>query len=437
MVALAALLGGAAWYLLAPRHQGHRDARFYTLGELASDLASDKQVWEAVLEKLGAGRTSFGILPSAEAVVLRQLFANADFAALDRHPRVSLEELRGAAKLLGQRRETSAKAADAAKPDPRDGGSPGEIAREPLGIPSKEAAPSGEPYLASIGFGLLHGDRLDPQKGKRARDSERLAAVLDRLALDGAAGRYQVELEGAAIASPEALGSALAKSGHSVEVIDERYAANFGDLERNGLAVATPLWVRTGLLGQDDDELAVPVPHIQVTLVVRGPTVNGDASLYNSLDLAGGSDGGTRFRAEVTGNQPWVGGRIAHHYQGAQAIEALRLMGKLRRIHDEKVRAHHVVLDGYFTLGVCTLAPALVEQAIFGKTTIWPLTQDRSFFTGDDEIDRLVRALPVDLDGAPPDAARILASLPWSKLAEVPFPSLRPQLERAGWKDAP
>src|SRR6185369_12252868 len=116
------------------------------------------------------------------------------------------------------------------------------------------------------------------------------------------------------------------------------------------------LWVETRVYF-NNQELVIPVPHIQVTLEIRGPRVNADASLYNSLDLDGSGDGGTRFRADVTLDQPWVGGLVAHRYEGAQAIEAVRVMGRLRRFADDKLRATPLPIDGYFALGVCTLAP--------------------------------------------------------------------------------
>src|SRR5262249_3407685 len=157
-------------------------------------------------------------------------------------------------------------------------------------------------------------------------------------------------------------------------VRDERLAANFGDLERQGVPVATPLWVDTGRPLRSGVTLHLPVPHIQLVLRVRGPQVAADVTFYSSLDLGDGN-GGTLFRPDVTGDQPWVGGVLAREYHGAQAREAVRLMGLLRRLAAEKVVRDGLPLDGYFALGVCTLAPALVEQALTGETTVWPLTQ--------------------------------------------------------------
>jgi hypothetical protein len=95
-------------------------------------------------------------------------------------------------------------------------------------------------------------------------------------------------------------------------VIDERLAANFGDIERNGEPVATPLWIATGVKTASGEEIDPPAVHAQLRVHVRGETVNGDVTFYGTLDIAGTGGGGTAFREDVTGDQPWVGGRIAH-----------------------------------------------------------------------------------------------------------------------------
>ena len=94
------------------------------------------------------------------------------------------------------------------------------------------------------------------------------------------------------------------------------------------------------------------------------------------------------------------------------------------------MRQKALPLDGYFALGVCTLAPAVVERAVTGQMTVWPLTHDPALFDQDIELDVAVRGLPRDGRGAPPPSAeRLAASLPWATLAEVPFDGLRAQLE--------
>jgi hypothetical protein len=430
VIGLLAASAAALWIRSPPPRPNDqdRDAPFITLGELARELAGDKNVWDAVIGRLGGGRTSVGVLEGAVRDRLRAMFAARDFSGLDREPRTDLETLALALRGLAAKRGTSASVTD--------GGVPTSPRREDLGIPTRLPAPSGEPFIKDIGFGLLYGDRLDPEKAPRFRDSERLAQVFESLAQNSRGGiaGYEVLVGSESATSPEGLAAVLRRSGHTVTVNDERFEANFGDLIKDGHPVATPLWIRTGRrLGDAGDELALPVPHAQLAIHVRGPSVDADVTFFNSLDIPGDGDGGTKFRADVTQDQPWVGGRVAHRYEGDRAVEAIRLMALIRRANDQKVRDFHLPLDGYFALGVCTLAPAVVEQSLEGRTTLWPLTQDPNLFRHDDEIDRLVRAMPVDgRGGPPPDDARIFASVPWEDARAVPFPEIRDALVELG-----
>jgi len=424
LLALVLAAGAAVFVSLrAPSRRPFQDARFITLGELGRELANDPATYDLILDKLGNGRTGYGLVGTAEKLTLKRLFAAADYDALDRHPVTTLQELKlGLGVLAAQR-----------TPATPDGGAeaPAAPVKDALGVPTGLPGPTGEPYLDSIGLGLLHGDHLDVEKSKRFKDSERLAAVLNRLTLNvpGQPPQYEVTLGSESASTLHALLAALAKAGNTLTVRDERFLANFGDLEWKGHPVATPLWVDTGRALAGGEKLVLPVPHEQLTLSVRGP-LQMDVTFYNSLDLAGDGDGGTLFRADVTGDQPWVGGRVFHLYEGEQAVRVAHWMGELRRAAAEKVRQRKLPLDGYFALGVCTLAPALAEQAVYGKTTAWPLTQDASLFDGDSELDKMVRALPSDVGDRGPENERVLASIPWANVKDVPLPWLRESLGR-------
>ena len=166
----------------------------------------------------------------------------------------------------------------------------------------------------------------------------------------------------------------------------------------------------------------LPVPHAQLQLEVSGPKVNAFVTFYPALDLAGDGSGGARFRADVTADQGWTGGWVAHTYEKEQAVRALELMLLMRGELEAKVVTHALPLDGYFALGVCTMSPAVVEQALTGKTTVWPLTHDPKYFGGDGPLDVLVRALPHDgRDESVPSDDRLLGSVPWRTEKDVPF----------------
>ncbi len=233
--------------------------------------------------------------------------------------------------------------------------------------------------------------------------------------------------------SAEQLYDLLAARGVSIEVRDERRWANFGDLVRRGKPVATPLWVATQHT-LDGEMVYLPVPHAQLSIVAKGPGLEAHVTFYPSLDLTGEGGGGLRFRADVTGDQPWCGLKVAHVYTGGEAREALRWMGLLRVAWDEKVYEQKLPLDGYFALGVCTLAPAVVERALTGRVTLWPLTHDPKYFQTDDPVDQLIAQLPSDTQGGrAPEEARLEGSIPFNTLHDVPLRKLREQLGKLHW----
>ncbi|MBI5368245.1 MAG: hypothetical protein HZA54_14515 [Planctomycetes bacterium] len=399
------------------------DRPFMTLGELARELSNDPAAFDDLLNRVGGGGTAVGNLSAEDRTKLRALFNSQDFAALDRQPLTNLDNLALGIDGLGARRGRP----EAAPPANGSGTSPVTPAVEALGIPTNTPPLTGEPFLQPMGHGMMHGDHLDPDKARRYGDSKRLADVMERLALNQPGEpAFKVTYNGGTYTTTDGLIRALQRSGHTVVVEDQRYLANFGDLEKDGRAVATPVWADTGRRDAAGNPVVIPVPHAHLAVTVRGPEVNGDVTLFSGLDVAGNGGGGMHFRADASADAPWVGGKVANTYTGKDAVKAVRLMGLLRRSADEKVREHRLPLEGYHALGVCTMTPALVEKALRGKTTIWPLTHNTALFTGDGEIDRLVRSLPTDGHGSPPPSnERILGSIPWAKTDDIPFPSLR------------
>jgi len=389
------------------------DPRWYTLGSLARELAQEKQSYDLVVNALGGVNGPYGVISEEHKQFLKALFSRGEYELLDEQPQLTLPLLGQGLQLLAGKRPY---AEAAPLPQPRT---------EALGLPTGKSGLTGEPYLKDLGDGFVYGDRLDRDKASRAADSQRLAEVLDGVALGW------LTVEGFDMSRFAAsFVETLTAQGHTLDAVDQRLAANFGDLERNGKPVATPLWVITGKRNAGEP-LMLPVPHAQLVLRVRGPKVNADVTFYPSLDLAGDGSGGARFRADVTADQSWTGGWVAHTYSKEQLVRALELMLLMRRELRAKVASKQLPLDGYFSLGVCTLAPAVVEQAVYGKTTLWPLTHDPALFDGEGELDRLVRALPHDgRDDAAPADERLVGSLPWRKLDDVPFKFLSRELVR-------
>jgi len=190
--------------------------------------------------------------------------------------------------------------------------------------------------------------------------------------------------------------------------------------------VLTPFWVDTGVIVPGEGrKLSVPVSHSQHELRVEGPLVNALLSFYFGID------GKTQFRPVATRDQSWTLGRVARTYRDDQMLEVVRLAGQIIAMYDAAQAAHPgLPFAGYFSLGVCNDANAMIELAMQGETSLYPLTRDTTLFPADTEVGKLAHRLPVDgRAGEPTDVRRVLASLPVDDLAALPLPALRRDLQ--------
>ena len=287
-------------------------------------------------------------------------------------------------------------------------------------------------YVSALGDGVTRGDGPHPELAQMHAESQRLADLLNRLSLNGVADAapFTVSLAGQRFTTPEELMAGLAESGHTVEVSDSRFFANFGHLHLRGQDVMMPFWINTlTVVPHPDSErgrpLLVPVSHAEYEWQVRGPKVNAAISFYFGID------GKAQFRTMDQLDQKWVMNRHAHEYRGADAIEVTRLAGAVARTYARLHEAYPAIpFGGYYGFGVCQDVVAAIEQKMTGKTTLFPNTADEVFFTNpkDAEVNALIRALPKDRAGQPPELERVFGSLPVrssdAELGSVTIPGL-------------
>ncbi len=134
-------------------------------------------------------------------------------------------------------------------------------------------------------------------------------------------------------------------------------------------------------------------------------------------------------------DQAWVMKRDAHTYTGADAVEVTRLSAAMIRAYMRLHQAHpELPFGGYYTLGVCQDVIAAIELKLTGEATLFPNTAEERYFINpaDAEINALIRRLPKDRSGHPPEPGRVFASLPVgsspAELATVTIPGLAPDL---------
>lgn len=256
------------------------------------------------------------------------------------------------------------------------------------------------------------GSRSDYTLGdcelQRAQD---FASVLNNLALDNGSKVVAPDRD---YESVEEVVVALLDAGHHIRAENNRYYADFLGLYYDGVAVAAPVWLDTGIELSGGGTFALPAPHTHHTIYVSGPLVNATIMYYM------GVSGGVSFRAVESARAPWTGERVLYAYDSAEdpgeIVQLFVTAARLRKVWTE--RGAGLPALGYGQLGVCNDSTAVLEQDLEGTVTIFPLAQPGVEGAPADVVDQLLAELPSDLDGFDPAEAssRIRATLPHTQL---------------------
>ena len=427
---------------------GPMPANTVQLSVMMQELSQQPAFTEAFLREVqGGGHKKAGaaLLTPDLIHVLRDRILGGDWQGLDRFPGWTMREINPTVRVVGHEAGKDAAVRDSATaggaPAPGDKGRRtalgfvdlGELKPEVGGTLSLDEPAKGpgfvsSDYVSSLGVGVVRGDGPNPERAPQHAESARLADALNRLALNGESGvaPFSAEIGGKQATTAEGLAANLLASGHTVVVADSRYFANFGHLHYKGQDVMMPFWVNSQIVVPGTKRpLLVPVSHAEYEWFVRGPKVNAEVSFYFGID------GKAEWRTMDQLDQAWVMNRHAHTYTGAEAVEVTRLSGAMVRTYLHLHEAHPAIpFGGYYAFGVCQDVVAAIELKLTGKSTLFPNTADESFFTdaADAEINGLIRRIPKDRDGKPPEVGRIFGSLPVgdadAELAGVSVPGL-------------
>ena len=288
-----------------------------------------------------------------------------------------------------------------------------------------------------LGADVVRGDGPNQLASEHA-ESQRLADVLNRLAVNGLEGAKPFQVwrtwealiaerqarGGPAVPdkpnmkafSPEQVIEDLQATGHTVTVQDARYFANFGHFHYKGQDVMMPFWINTQIVVPQSGgflrksrPLLLPVSHAEYEWHVRGPKINADVSWYFGID------GKAEWRTMDTLDQAWVMKRNAHTYTGADAVEVTRLTGLMTVAYmRQHARRPELPFGGYYALGVCQDNVSAIEKKMTGKSTLFPNTADAALFDDprDAEVNALMKAIPKDRAGHKPEPERVFGSLP-------------------------
>jgi hypothetical protein len=408
------------------------------LTQMMRQLSAQPGFTEAVLKELegsqNGAKKGLALLTPELIHHMRELILGKDWHGLDRFPGWTMREINPTVRVAGHVAGKDTQAEDLAARHP---GAPSgatqpasatkasspyldlgpydlnRVGTVDLTQPSPLPGFSTKGLVTSLGDDVTRGDGPSPQLAPEHARSQQIADVLNRLSVNADSGTpgFTAKIGAATAITPEALIDALLASGHTLEIGDARYFANFGHFHYRGQDVMMPFWLNSQIAipGAHGRALLVPAAHAEYEWRIRGPHVNADISWYFGID------GKAEFRTMDTEDQPWVQKRDAHTYTGADAREVTRLVGRMTLAYMHLHDAYPALpFGGYYALGVCQDGIAAVELKMTGHTTLFPNTADSSLFTDprDAEINRLIAAIPKDRNGAKPQAERIFGSLP-------------------------
>ena len=454
-VGLTAAVGIALMGAAVP--MGEMPPNTVMLSEMMRELSARPGFTEAFLAEVEGGAKKAGAARLTPDLVheLRKVILGKDWEKLDHFPGWTMGEINPTVRVVGHVAGRDGKVDEMATAGGAPSGVPGasngptsqRALEEYVDLGDYKLSRRGEvsldepatgpgfiesEYVKAVGEGVTRGDGANPELAPLHAESTRLAEVLNRLSLNevGSAAPFQAVVGGRDVQTPDEVVAALLASGHTVEVSDSRFFANFGHLHWKGEDVMMPFWLNTLTVvphpeGTPGRPLLVPVSHAEYEWQVRGPKVNAAVSFYFGID------GKAEFRTMDQLDQRWVMNRHAREYRGADAVEVTRLAGKIVQAYAHLHEAHpKIAFGGYYGFGVCQDVVAAIEMKMTGKTTLFPNTADERFFTDprDAEVNALIRSLPKDRGGKAPGLERVFGSLPVGssdqELATVTVPGL-------------
>jgi hypothetical protein len=344
---------------------------------------------------------------------LKSILASGNYSELDRFPQFDLNQLGKLRLPLATQYEHL----DPSSPTP-----PAPMIHEELTLllgacDTPRSLP--DPLSPSLP-GVMYGDYNNMAMSDCQFDrSTKMANILSSLGSDNGS---VVSYQGVDYTTASALIGALIKSGHHVDMRNERTYANFLSFmigepnDPTSKNAKWPTWVKTGIVLSNGQELIVPMGHSQHSWHITGPLVNANITFY--LGIAG-----TGFFPQTSVRAGWTGLRSLYKYTSdtasgtATILKALDFAGVYfkRNLYESSHVAKGLPADGYGFLGVCNDSTALLENLyqqsvseyplvrahILAKSPAPPLSSDPYEADLENALNAAIDLLPSDADSHP------------------------------------
>lgn len=297
-----------------------------------------------------------------------------------------------------------------------------------------------QPKMKELAPGLFQGDLPGTTPDAQLKSNVLTAEVFQRLSensgkADGA--KFSVNYGDSTFTRLDNFLDALKKDGHEVSVSFEQRVANFSNLKTvvpgsnppKFLDVPAPLLIKTGIHDANGAEAVVPAVHAEMVVHIRkgadtkGPGVDADIKFYQGIS-------GTGFFPVGSSAEPaWCGKAKNGELTGDAAMKAVSLAGLFTDVVQDAAKSLNLYMGGYGITGVCNDSVAVIQQAMTGSTTMYPLLMRDSVLT--QELDKRlsdgvrrddpayrsllesIKALPSDTEMTPTTQKRALSALPW------------------------
>lgn len=310
-------------------------------------------------------------------------------------------------------------------------------------------APRPKSELKELAPGLFTGDVASKASDAQVKQNRVVSEIFNRLARNPTAAadqKFQVTLNGKSYTRTEDFLGALKKAGYDVSVRFDTRVANFAALKAavpgtnppQLVDVPAPLMLKTGFKDASGKEAVVPAAHSEMMVFIKsGPNAQGP-KLDATTRYFQGTGGTGFFPADVHAEPEWLGRASSATITGKDALKAVSIAGAFTDVAEDAAKRLNLYADGYGVTGVCNDSVAVVQQAITGAATQYPLLMNddvllgelkRRLSDGDRTGDATYRAikkaigeLPSDTRPNPTAQRRALASIPWEGGRE-PFQS--------------
>jgi hypothetical protein len=311
-----------------------------------------------------------------------------------------------------------------------------------------------EGALKQLAPGLWQGDVKNAGlDDKQAARNIALAEIFDRLSTNATAAKgdvFTVEHDGHRFTDLGNFLNALVKDGHTVEAVVTHRVADFCSLKTkapDGSTVDVPaaVLVKTGVRDAAGNEAVVPGVHSEVVFRVRsssttrGPKLDGDVKWYQGVPNTG------FFACDLMRKSTWTGSVEVARLDQRQALQAASLAAVLGDVIQDVSAQKNLAMSGYGVTGVCNDSVAILQQALTGSVTGYPLFMrddvllpeiDKRLADQNRRDDGALKTLKAAIQQVPSDdkplapatsssaKARALASIPWTP-GDEPFVSVQ------------